>query len=317
MDYVRLDGTDMEVSRLCLGTWNMGGQEGWGPEEDEKSVELIRKVQDSGCNFFDTAHGYGRGHAERILGRALSEGDRRERAIVGTKIIQRDPEKVEPALDAALERLQTDYVDLYIVHWPRPSLSLEDFMLAMCAIREKGKARQIGASNLNYEQIRVAAEYGAVSLQPPYNALWRIIEPEVLPFCRENDIAVTPYSPLAQGLLTGRFSRSMEERTGVRTKNVLFEEPVFSEARKAAGVVDEVADQHGVTSAQVALAWLLHTPGVTAPIVGISRWGQWQDNLGALSVKLSEQEYDRISRAGMEVWEMLPEDATMWGWKPE
>jgi aryl-alcohol dehydrogenase-like predicted oxidoreductase len=317
MDYTTLDGTDMEVSRLCLGTWNMGGQEGWGPEEDQKSIELIRRAQDSGCNFIDTAHGYGRGHAEKVLGEALSEGDRRENAIVSTKIIQCDPGRVERSLDAALERLQSDYVDIYIVHWPRPSMSLEDFLEKMFEMKEKGKAREIGVSNFNAEQMRVAISFGVVSLQPPYNALWRGIEDEVLPLCRENDIAVTPYSPLAQGLLTGRFTRGSEEKTGIRTSNRLFEEPVFGEARKAASVVDEIADEHGWTSSQVALAWLLRTPGVTSPIVGISRWEQWEDNLGALEIELSDEEYGRISEAGRGVWDMLPEDATMWGWKPE
>jgi len=317
MDYVRLGKSDLEVSRLCLGTWNMGGTEGWGPEDDERSIELIRKAQDTGCNFMDTAHGYGRGHAEEVLGRALAEGNRRERAIISTKIVQTDPEKVEPSLDAALERLQTDYVDIYIVHWPRPSMSLHEFLDKMFEMRDKGKARQIGVSNFNLEQMKVAAEYGVVSLQPPYNVLWRIIEPEVLPFCRENNIAVTPYSPLAQGLLTGRYSRTTEQITGIRTSNLLFKEPVFSKAREAAAVVDEIADRHGWQSSQVALAWLLRTPGVTAPIVGISKWSQWESNLGALDVRLSDEEYQRISDAGMEVWKMFPEDATMWGWKPD
>ncbi len=317
MKRIRLDGTEMKVTRLCLGTWNMSGQEGWGPQEDEKSIELIRRVQDSGCNFFDTAHVYGGGHAEKVLGEALADGNRRERAIVSTKVMQGDPDGVEPQLDAALERMQTDYVDIYIVHWPRPSLSLPDFMSEMARMREEGKAAQIGVSNFNLEQMKVAAEYDIVSLQPPYNALWREIEGDVLPFCRENGIAVTPYSPLAQGLLTGRFSRGMEEKTGVRKNNVLFEEPVFSQARKAAAVVDQVADAHGWSSSQVALAWLLQTPGVTSPIVGISRWEHWEDNGGALEVELTDDEYEQISEAGMKVWEMLPENAAMWGWRPD
>ncbi len=312
MDYLQLGNSDLHVSRLCLGTWNMGGSKGWGPEDDERSIELIRRTQDSGCNFFDTAHAYGRGHAEQVLGRALAEGDRRSRAVISTKILQCEPATVEEQLDAALERLQTDYVDLYIVHWPREGHDLEAFFKTMNQMKEKDKARWIGVSNFNIEQMRLAARHGVVSLQPPYNILWRIIEPQVLPFCRENNIGITPYSPLAQGLLTGRFSRSTEKTTGIRRKNVLFKEPVFSKAREAASVVDEIADQHGCTSSQIALAWLLHTDGVTAPIVGISRWNQWQDNLGALDVRLSDGEHERLSRVGMEVWDMLPEDATMW-----
>jgi len=317
MDYLPLGKSEIEVSRLCLGTWNMGGAEGWGPDDDERSIELIRQAQDTGCNFFDSAHGYGRGHAEEVLGRALAEGDRRERAVVATKIVQCEPERVEPSLDGALENLQTDYLDLYIVHWPRPSMSLEKFLDKMLEMKQKGKVREIGVSNFNLEQMKVAAERGVVSLQPPYNILWRTIESDVLPFCRENGIAVTPYSPLAQGLLTGRFSRTEEELTGIRKSNVLFREPVFSKAREVASLVDEIADRHGCTSSQIALAWLLMTEGVTAPIVGISKWRHWLANLGALDVCLSDEEHERLGAAGMEVWNMLPEDATMWGWKPE
>jgi len=314
MDYVRFGKTDMEVSRLCLGTWNMSGAEGWGPDDDRQSVDLIRKVQDSGCNFIDTAQVYGSGHSEEIVGRALAEDGRRERAIIMTKIMQCPPEEVEGSLDGALRRLQTDYVDVYIVHWPRAGLSLEDFLAKMVEMKEKGKTREVGVSNFDLDQMQVAAEYGVVSLQPPYNALWRAIEADVLPFCRDHHIAVTPYSPLAQGLLTGRFSRAMEAKTGVRAKNRLFAEPIFGEARKAAGVVDRIADEHGWTSSQVALAWLLRTDGVTAPIVGISKWSHWQDNLGALDVTLSDDEYERISQAGQKVWAMLPPDAIMWDW---
>ncbi len=316
MDYLPLGKSEIEVSRLCLGTWNMSGTEGWGPDDDDRSIELIRQAQDTGCNFFDSAHNYGRGHAEEVLGRALAEGDRRERAVVSTKIVQCDPERVEPGLDKALKNLQMDCLDLYIVHWPRPSMSLEKFLDKMLEMKRKEKVREIGVSNFNLEQMKVAAERGVVSLQPPYNILWRIIEPDVLPFCRENGIAVTPYSPLAQGLLTGRFSRTKEELTGIRKSNVLFKEPVFSKAQQVAGLVDEIADQHECTSPRIALAWLLRTDGVTAPIVGISKWRHWLDNLAALDVRLSDEDYDRLSEAGMEVWNMLPRDATMWGWKP-
>jgi aryl-alcohol dehydrogenase-like predicted oxidoreductase len=317
MDYVKLGKSDLLVSRLCLGTWNMGGNPDWGPEDDEQSVDLIRRAQDSGCNFFDTAHAYGRGRAEQVLGRALAEGGRREQAVVASKILQCDPEEVEPSLDQALERLRSDRLDLYIIHWPRRSMSLEGFLDKMREMKEKGKVGEIGVSNFDLDQMKLAAGYGVVSLQPPYNALWRSIEPEVLPFCRENGIAVTPYSPLAQGLLTGRFSRASEPPTGPRKKNLLFNPPAFERAREAAAVVDRIADAHGWTSSQVALAWLLHTDGVTAPVVGISRWSHWQDNLGALDVQLSDEEYGAISEAGMAAWEMIPAGSTMWGWTPE
>jgi len=316
MDYTQLGASGMEVSRLCLGTWNMDGSDGWGPKSDEDSIALIHAVMDTGCNFIDSAHGYGGGHSEEVLGRAL-EG-RRDEAIVSTKLVQCEPEKVEGQLDAALARLRSDYVDIYICHWPRPSMSLDEFMAELVRLKDKGKARAVGTSNFDLEQMKTAVRHGAVSLQPPYNVVWRLIDRDVLPFCRESNVAVTPYSPLAQGLLTGRYTRGDEETTGgPRKANVLFKEPAFSRAKDAARVVDAVADEVGATSSQVALAWLLRTPGVTAPIVGVSRMAQWEDNLKALEIELAAEQYDRISKAGLAVWDGFTEDDTMWGWKPD
>ena len=307
-----LGRSGLEVTRLCLGTWNMDGSQGWGPQSDDESIELIRQVLDTGCNFIDTAHAYGSGHSEEVLGRAL-EG-RRDDVIVSTKLVQSDPARVEGELDAALERLRTDYIDIYICHWPAAGLVLDDFMAELARLREKGKARAIGASNFNLAQMAVAAQHGAAVLQPPFNPLWRLIDGDVLPFCHENNIAVTPYSPLAQGLMTGRYTRAESSITGgPRKANRLFREPVFTIAREAARVVDGVADEIGATSSQVTLAWCLATPGVTAPIVGISRMAQWEENLGSLEIALTHEQYGAISEAGLRVWRELPDDASMWG----
>lgn len=312
MERTRLGNSGLEVSRLCLGTWNMGGSQGWGPKSDEDSIRVIRQVLDGGCNFVDSAEGYGGGHSEEVLGRALQ--GRREGVVVGTKLVQCDPALVEGRLDGALKRLGTDHVDLYICHWPSPSLPLDDFMGEVARLRDKGKCRAIGASNFDLGQMKVAVRHGAVSLQPPFNVLWRIIDKDVLPYCREQNVAVTPYSPLAQGLLTGRFTRASEAaRAGPRSSNVLFQEPVFSAAKAAARVVDQVADELGATSSRVALAWVLQTDGVTSPIVGVSRMDQWEDNAKALDVKLEAEQYTRISEAGLAVWSRFDEDAKMWG----
>lgn len=315
MERVRLGSSDIEVTRLCLGTWNMDGSEGWGPKSDEESVELIRKVMDSGCNFFDSAHGYGGGHSEEVLGRALA--GRRERAVCSTKLVQCDPAEAEQQLDNALARMQTDYIDIYICHWPRPSMDLDDFMGELTRLCDKGKARAIGASNFDLAQMKVAARHGAVVLQPPFNVVWRIIDEDVLPFCRENGVAVTPYSTLMQGLLTGRYTRGDAKVTGgPRQSNCIFKEPTFAKAKRAAGVVDAIADQLGATSSQVAIAWALATPGVTSPIVGISKMSHWEDNVGALDIELSEEHCNAISQAGLEVWADFTDGDTMWGWKP-
>jgi myo-inositol catabolism protein IolS len=309
-----LGSSDIEVTKLCLGTWNMAKGGGWGPDDDEKAIALIRHALDTGCTFLDTARGYGGGHAERLVGQAVA--GRREEVVIATKAVQCPPEQLGNEIEASLDGLQTDYVDLYICHWPRPSLPLEPFLAEMVRQRELGKIRAIGASNFNLEQMSIASEFGVVSLQPPLSILWRIPDP-ILDFCRQQNIALTSYSSLAQGLLTGRYTQGTGEISGVRSKNALFSDDIMPQALKVAERVDSIADRLGCASSQVALAWLLRTSGVSSVIVGASRPEQWDENLGAFDVSLSDQDYEELDRAGREVWGKVAPDAAMWGWKPE
>jgi aryl-alcohol dehydrogenase-like predicted oxidoreductase len=292
----------------------MGGQKGWGPESEEVAVSLIHHALDSGCNFVDTARSYGRGKSEEIVGKGIK--GRREAVVVATKMMQCPPEEVVPNIEASLKCLGTDYIDLYICHWPAPSLPLEPFFEEMVRQREAGKIRAIGVSNFNRQQMETAVTYGVVSLQPPFSILWRVAD-DVLSFCRESNLAVTPYSPLAQGLLTGRYTReSAKSPGGPRESNVLFSEDVLPASLAVAAEVDRIADRMGCTSAQVALAWVLQTPGIRCALVGASRPSQWDENAGALDVTLSEGDYRVLDQAGRAVWDRFdPEDA-LWGWKP-
>ena len=314
MERVQLGSSGLEVSKLCLGAWNMGGQKGWGPESEDAAVALIHHVLDSGCNFIDTARGYGRGRSEEIVGKGI-EG-RRDQVVIATKMLQCAPDQVTANIEASLTCLDTDYIDLYICHWPVPSLPLEPFFEEMVRQREAGKIRAIGVSNFNRQQMETAAKFGVVSLQPPFSILWRVAD-DVLDFCRGNGVAVTPYSPLAQGLLTGRYTReSARSPGGPRDSNVLFSEDVLPDSLKVAAEVDRIADRMGCTSAQVALAWVLRTPGITCALVGASRPSQWDENAGALDLALSEDDYRSLDQAGKAVWDRFdPEDA-LWGWKP-
>jgi aryl-alcohol dehydrogenase-like predicted oxidoreductase len=314
MERVALGGSDIQVSRFCLGTWNMGGQSGWGPADEGTAIAIIRHTLDAGCNFIDTARGYGRGRSEETVGKAV-EG-RRDQAIIATKMLHCKPEDVGPNIEASLACLRTDYVDLYICHWPFPSLPLEPFFEEMVRQREAGKLRAIGVSNFDREQMQIARDYGVVSLQPPLSIVWRTPD-DALAFCRENSIAVTPYSPLAQGLLTGRYTRGKSgELGGPRDSNLLFSDEMLPHSLEAASQVDEIADRLGRASTQVALAWLLQTPGVTSVIVGASSTSQWDQNVGALEVTLSEDDYRHLDEAGRAVWERIGPDEAMWGWKP-
>ena len=313
MEKVPLGSSGIQVTRFCLGTWNINsGSAGWGPGDEKASHELIHHALDGGCNFLDTARAYG--DSEEIVGRAL-EG-RRKDVVIATKRVHCPPEELGEAVETSLTNLKTDYIDLYICHWPSPSQPLEAFFEELAKQRDAGKVRALGASNFNLAQLKVAAQYGVTSLQPPFSILWRVAD-EVLDFCRESDIAVTPYSPLAQGLLTGRYTKGDADITGPRKSNALFSERLFPQARKVAEAVDEVAREMGATPSQVALAWALRTPGVTCPIVGASSIEQWDANLAALEVDLPQETYDQLDKMGREVWEMVDPEDSMWGWKPK
>jgi len=314
MERVRLADSGMEVTRICLGTWNMGGDRGWGPETEAGAVALIQHALDGGCNLVDTARGYGNGRSEETVGKAVK--GRRDQVVIATKMMHSRPEELGPTIEASLKCLGTEYVDLYICHWPFPSLPLEPFFEEMVRQREAGRIRAIGVSNFNLEQMRTAKRYGVVSLQPPFSILWRIPQ-EVIAFCREQRVAVTPYSPLAQGLLTGRYTRRKTEVTGgPRRANLLFSGDAWPAAREVAMRVDQVADRIGCTSSQVALAWLLQTPGMTSVIVGASSPAQWDENLAALNLTLPEDDYRQLDQAGLAVWERFGPEETMWRWKP-
>jgi aryl-alcohol dehydrogenase-like predicted oxidoreductase len=308
-----LGGSGIEVSRVCLGTWNMSRMAGWGPADDKQAVRLIQYAVDGGCTFIDTARAYGGGHAEKLVGQALR--GRRDRVVIATKMFHCLPAEVAPQLEESLRCLETDRIDLYYCHWPRPSLALEPFLEALCRERDAGRIRAIGVSNFDLAQMQLAARFGAVVLQPPLSVLWSIPEP-VMAFCRDHAISLAAYSPLAQGLLTGRYRNGVAGITGVRGSNMLFSERLAPHALRVAGLVDDLARRLGCTSSQVALAWLLQTPGVASVIVGASRVEQWDENLGCLGVTLPAADYERLDREGRGVWEMLGPEATMWNWRP-
>lgn len=313
MEKVALGSSGIMVSRLCQGAWNFAGGPGWGPDGEQTAIALLRTALDRGVNFIDTARGYGKGVSEQIVGKAVA--GRRSECVIATKMLCCPPEEVDTNVDESLKCLGTDYIDLYICHWPRPSVPLEPWFERMVRVRESGKVRAIGVSNFDLAQMRVAQRYGAVSLQPPYSILWRVPD-EVLAFCREKNIAVTPYSPLAQGLLAGRFTRQAAELSGIRAKNLLFADKTREAALAVARQVDAVADRLGCTSSQVALAWLLRCPGTIIPIVGASRLEQLEENLAAVDVRLPDADFAALDRAGRKVWEMIGPDESMWGWKP-
>ncbi|MCK4283032.1 MAG: aldo/keto reductase [Candidatus Brocadiae bacterium] len=319
MEYAKLGSSDVEVSRVMFGAWAVGGWL-WGGTDDEGSVAAIRKGIDLGMTTIDTAPVYGFGHSERIVGQAIA--GRRDEVIIATKCgLRWDREggdhffdstdlegrpvstyrnlradSILEEIDRSLERLGVDYVDLYQCHWPDPTTPLSETMEGLNKVLEEGKARAVGVSNFTEEMIEEAGRYGPVaSDQPLYNMLDRDAERDVLPFCAERDVAVIVYSPLHQGLLTGKVTmeRTFPE-SDQRSDKVWFHPQNRKRVLDFLEKVTPIAEGHGKTLAQVAINWCLCQHGLTAAIVGARRPEQVEENAGGAGWRLSEGELAQI-----------------------
>ncbi|HEY6310022.1 MAG TPA: aldo/keto reductase [Streptosporangiaceae bacterium] len=314
MDYVRLGSAGLRVSRICLGMMSYGSQAERAWHLDEAAAEpIVKAAIEGGVTFFDTADTYSAGVSEQITGRLLARlFDRREDYVLATKVyFPMGPgpndrglsrKHILAAIDASLQRLGTDYVDLYQIHRWDYETPIEETMEALHDVVRAGKARYLGASSMFAWQFakaqQVAERHGRTrfaSMQNHYNLLYREEEREMIPLCADQGIAVLPYSPLARGVLTGNRNRQGERRT-----TRAGDDPLSDQRYNSPGdfdVVDrvaEVAAARSVPPAQVALAWLLSRPGVTAPIVGATRLGHISDAVAAAAMTLTEEEMRRL-----------------------
>ncbi len=303
------------MSRLCLGAMTYGSKQ-WRPWvlEEEEARPFIRKALELGINYFDTADMYSVGKSEEILGRALKEfGSRRDRVIVATKVynaMSDDPndkglsrKHIMHSIDNSLRRLDTDYVDLYQIHRFDSATPAEETMRALDDIIRAGKALYIGASAMyGWQFMKMLATSDRlglarfVTMQNYYNLIYREEEREMLPLCRAEGIAVTPFSPLARGFVVGN-RRKEDYGETVRAKTDEFSRKQYYRPEDFAIVdrVTELAKKRDLNNAQVALAWVLHQPGITAPIIGASKPGHLEDAMKALTVKLDEGELKFLS----------------------
>jgi aryl-alcohol dehydrogenase-like predicted oxidoreductase len=310
MDYLKLGRTGLDVSRLCLGCMSFGrpgrGRHPWTLDEDQ-SRPLIRRALEAGINFFDTANSYSEGTSEEIVGRILREHARRDEIVVATKVFfptfKKTPntqglsrKAIMTAIDASLGRLGMDHVDLYQIHRWDNHTPIEETLDALHDVVKAGKARYIGASSMfawQFSRSLHVADRGRwlrfVSMQNHYNLLQREEEREMLPLCAAEGIGVIPWSPLARGRLTRAWDETTERGRTDEFGKTLYRANVESDQRVVERVA-EVASRRGVSRATVALAWLLHKPVVTAPIVGTTKPQHLEDALAALSLKLSAEE---------------------------
>lgn len=322
MQFRKLGKTDIAVSVVAMGCWAMAGGRVWGPQDEADSIATVRAALDAGVNFFDTAEGYGRGESELVLGRALV--NRRHEAVIATKVSRPhlSGDEVQWACERSLRRLQTDYIDLYQIHWPSRTLPLEETMEALEGLREQGKVRAVGVCNFGVGDLSDLLEAGWVETnQLPYNLLWRAIEYEILPRCVDEDVGILCYSPLAQGLLTGKFSSPDEVPEGrARTRHFSKDRPqsrhgeAGCEAETFAAVeeIRRISDRIRQPMANVAVAWLLRQPGVTSVIAGARRPDQIEQTAQAAELELPSDVTDELAEATKEVKRLLGSNPDMW-----
>jgi aryl-alcohol dehydrogenase-like predicted oxidoreductase len=306
----QLGNSDLKITPIGFGAWAIGGGNwdfGWGPQDDRESVDAILRALDGGLNWIDTAAIYGLGHSEEIVAKALAAS--KHKPYVFTKCSMRwdkdrkiyrslKRDSVREEVENSLRRLKLDTIDLYQVHWPEPEAEIEEGWEALTRIKEEGKLRYIGVSNFNIEQMKRVQKIAPItSLQPPYSLLNPAVEKEILPFCKENNIGVINYSPMASGLLTGKMTAeriaAMPEDDW-RRRAPQFKEPKLSRNLRLVEVLRTIGNAHSVQPGVVAIAWTLRNPAVTAAIVGARRADQVDGILPAASFRLSRDEVAKI-----------------------
>jgi aryl-alcohol dehydrogenase-like predicted oxidoreductase len=306
----RLGNSDLKITPLGIGAWAMGGgdwQFAWGSQDDADSIGSIRAALEAGLNWIDTAAVYGLGHSEEVVGKAI-EG-LANKPLVFTKCERNwgDDRKIYPSLKAdsirkecenSLRRLKLDVIDLYQIHWPEPDADIEEGWTEMARLQQTGKVRWIGVSNFNVEQMKRAARIAPItSLQPPYSLLVRKVEPEILPYVEENGIGVLAYSPMRAGLLTGKMTKERALNLPAndwRSRDKDFQEPNLSRNLELVDLLRQIGERHGQAPGEVALAWVLSNPAVTAAIVGLRKPEQVKGTVGALDFRLDEKEVAEI-----------------------
>jgi 1-deoxyxylulose-5-phosphate synthase len=315
MDYTRLGATGLKVSRLCLGCMTYGSKQ-WRPWilDEEESRPFIRRALELGINFFDTADMYSLGASEEVVGRALKDFAPRDRVVIATKVFNPmgdDPNQrglsrkhIHEGIDASLRRLGTDYVDLYQIHRFDYETPIEETLAALDSVVRAGKALYIGASSMHAWQfakmLYTSDRMGLarfVAMQNHYNLVYREEEREMMPLCREEGIGMIPWSPLARGFVTGNRRAGVVETPRIASdeyaKKLYYRESDFAVVDR----ITEVAKRRGIPNAQVALAWVLQQPGVTAPIIGASKMSHLDDAVAALSLRLDEAELKTLAEA--------------------
>lgn len=322
MKYKSLGNTDLKVSTISMGCWGISGGVMWGEQDEKEAIAAIKKAHEVGISFFDTAEAYGNGYSEKLLGEAL-EGFRSE-VKIASKVSGDNlkPSDLKISCENSLRRLNTDYLDLYYVHWPNPEIPVEDTIDALEDLKREGKIRYYGVSNFGANQLENLLQYTDPGVnQLPYSLLWRAIEYEIKPFCEKKDIGIAAYSPLLHGLLTGKFETPEEVPDGrartrhfssKRSKTRHGETGAEEETFRTISRIDSICREYGVDMTQVSLAWPLSQPGVDTVIVGGRSPEHVEENAKAGELELPDALFEELEEATAPLKEKLGRNPDMW-----
>ena len=306
----KLGNSDLDITVIGIGAWAIGGggwQFAWGPQDDTQSIEAIHRGLDLGLNWIDTAAVYGLGHSEDVVARALDGRSNRPYVFTKCERVWNEKGEISGSLkresirrecEASLRRLKVEAIDLYQLHWPQPDEDIEEGWAAMAELQKEGKARWIGVSNFDSRQLERARKIAPVtSLQPPYSILSPEIEQDQLPYCAQHDIGVIVYSPMKSGMLSGAMTReriAAMPADDFRKRTPTFTEPNLTRNLALADLLRGIGTRYGRSAGEVAIAWTLRRPEVTAAIVGMRSAEQADGVISALEFRLSPHEIGEI-----------------------
>lgn len=302
---VKIGKSNVESTPLGLGTNAVGGNNLFPNLKDETGIQIVKTGLDSGITLLDTAFAYGMGHSEELIGQAIKGYDR-SKFVIATKAAQdtsdgdvkinNNPQFLKKSVDDALKRLQTEYIDIFYIHFPDDQTPKDEAVAALNEMKKEGKIKAIGVSNFSLDQIKEANKDGLVDVvEDQYSLLHRDAETEMFDYLRENNISFVPFFPLASGLLTGKYSEVVDfPENDIRHGNPDFTGERFEKIVEKVNNLKPLADKHGITTAQLVLAWYIKNPDVTVVIPGAKRPEQVESNAKALNVSLSDEEYAQI-----------------------
>ena len=323
MEYTELGQSKIKISQFALGCWPFAGGELWGKQDDSDSIDAVNESIENGINFFDTAPGYGDGRSEEVLGNALV--NKRQSNVIGTKVPPSDlsPKNIRRACEDSLKRLKTDYIDLYQIHWPNHDLSILDYVNELKKLKDEGKILTIGVSNFGKNDFSEISELvEVVTNQLPYNALWRAIEFEIKPVCISKQSGIICYSPLAQGLLTGRYRKVEDVPDGV-SRSRLFSKSTSKLCRhndegcedllfKCIDKIVDLSNSYDIDPAVMSLCWLKKQKGVISMLVGARNKNEVLLNKTSFEGEISDEISELFNKITNPIKAHIGDNPDMW-----